>query len=122
MRFYDYSTHALRELDSAGKLMEVHHEIVDHPYTRRGSVGTPSMAMDVSSLPMTQSEKDRQGASTATSSVPLYALSRLDARTLAEKEMMDQELKAVEGGYYMFRQGWPMKYDGVAYEIRHGWN
>jgi hypothetical protein len=61
--------------------------------------GTPSMATSgelasVSVSPAEQSDKQRA----ATSAVPLHALSRLDAQTLAEHEMTDQELKLVEGG------------------------
>lgn len=36
----------------------------------------------------------------ATSAAPLYALTHLDAQSLATQEMTDQELKAVEGGRY----------------------
>src|SRR5262245_11218265 len=61
--------------------------------------GSPSMAaMEMSSLPVNQSETDTHRATTTTSSVPLYALNRLDAETLAVQAMTDQELKAVEGG------------------------
>jgi hypothetical protein len=47
-----------------------------------------------------QSEKDTPSATVATSIVPLHALSRLDASTLADQEMTDQELKTVEGGLF----------------------
>jgi bacteriocin-like protein len=49
----------------------------------------------------TSSEIDTPSATSATAPVPLYALSRLEAETLAEQEMTDQELKAVEGGASM---------------------
>jgi hypothetical protein len=65
---------------------------------------TASMAGEVSNLPIGSSEKDTINASAAASPAPLFALSGLDAETLAEQEMTDQELKAVEGGFFMM--GW----------------
>jgi lactobin A/cerein 7B family class IIb bacteriocin len=62
-------------------------------------LATTSMAaMEMSSLPINQLKTDTHRATAATSSVPLYALNRFDAHTVAEQEMTDQELKAVEGG------------------------
>jgi bacteriocin-like protein len=57
---------------------------------------TVSMAGEVSTLPMGTSEKDA-----AASPAPFHALSRLDAQSLAAQEMTEQELKAVEGGYFV---------------------
>jgi hypothetical protein len=57
---------------------------------------TTSMAGESSNLPVGSSEKDI--TATAASSAPLHALSRLEDQTLADQEMTDQELKAVEGG------------------------
>jgi bacteriocin-like protein len=37
----------------------------------------------------------------ATSVVPLYALSHLEAQTLAAQEMTEHELNAIEGGTYL---------------------
>jgi hypothetical protein len=60
---------------------------------------TPSMAaVEFSGQPLSQSEKDTRSAAAATSAAPFYALNRLDAQTLAEQQMTDQELKATEGG------------------------
>ena len=61
---------------------------------------TPSLAVsgELSNLPVSLSEKNTHEATAATSSTALFALNRLDAQTLAEQEMTDQELKAVEGG------------------------
>jgi hypothetical protein len=58
--------------------------------------GTPSMAGEVSNLPVSSSDKDITAA--AASPSPLYALNRLDTQSLAAQAMTDQELKAVEGG------------------------
>jgi hypothetical protein len=62
--------------------------------------GTPSMAaMEFSDQPVSSAaDGDTYSATPATSTVPLYALSRLDAQTLAKQEMTEQDLKAVEGG------------------------
>jgi bacteriocin-like protein len=63
--------------------------------------GTPAMATsrEMPSLPVSPAEQtDTHSVATATSSVPLHALNRFDAQTLAAQEMTDQELKAVEGG------------------------
>jgi hypothetical protein len=60
---------------------------------------TTSMAGEVSNLPTRSSEKHSTSA-TAPSPAPLFALSGLDAQTLADQRMTDQELKAVEGGYF----------------------
>jgi hypothetical protein len=49
-------------------------------------------------LPMTSSEKDSISASATASSPPIHALNRLDAQTLEEQEMTDQELKTIGGG------------------------
>ena len=57
-----------------------------------------SMAGELSNLPVSSSEKDQISATSAASSPLLHALNRLDARSLAEQEMTDEELKAVEGG------------------------
>jgi bacteriocin-like protein len=59
---------------------------------------TTSMAGEVSNLSMGSSEEDTISAVVATSPAPLHALSRLDTQSLAEQEMSDQELKAIEGG------------------------
>jgi hypothetical protein len=53
---------------------------------------TASMAGEVS---ISSSEKD---PISATAAAPYFALTHLDAKTLAEQQMTDQELKAVEGG------------------------
>ena len=55
-------------------------------------------ATEFSGQPLSQSENDTHSATAATSPAPFYALNRLDAQTLAEQEMTDQELKATEGG------------------------
>ena len=55
--------------------------------------------VELSSVPVSPAEQtDTHSATVATASAPLYTLSRLDAQTLADQEMTDQELKAVEGG------------------------
>jgi hypothetical protein len=59
---------------------------------------TPSLAMDVSSMPVSLVDKEMQNARATTSVAPLHALSRLDGESLAGQEMTDQELKAIEGG------------------------
>jgi bacteriocin-like protein len=61
---------------------------------------TAAMAGEKSNPPMSLSEKDIS-ATVAASPTPLHALSRLDAQSVAEQEMTDQELKAVEGGDYI---------------------
>jgi hypothetical protein len=58
--------------------------------------GTTSMAAQLAGQPLSQSEKQTTSA-TETSPAPLFALSGLDAQTLAEQAMTDHELKAVEG-------------------------
>jgi hypothetical protein len=63
--------------------------------------GTSSLAatVEVSSLPVTPADQtDTHKATEGTSAAPFHALNRLDAQTVAEQEMTDQELKAVEGG------------------------
>ena len=73
------------------------------------AMGTPSLAAtgELSSQPVSQSEQDTLGRTAETATAPLYALSRLEAHTLAAQEMTDQELKAVEGGfYYVIDLGW----------------
>jgi len=63
---------------------------------------TPSMAAtgELSPLPVSSAEqRDRHSVTAATAPVPLYALTRLDAQSLAAQAMTDQELKAVEGGW-----------------------
>jgi len=76
--------------------------------------GTSSMAaaMELSGQPVSPAEqRDRPSATAATPTVPLYALTRLDAQSLAAQAMTDQELKAVEGGVV---QGFPrLHYDYV---------
>jgi hypothetical protein len=72
---------------------------------------TAAMAGEVSNLPVSSAaQSDRPSATTATSSVPLYAVSRLEAQTLADQAMTDQELKAVEGAasfqVFLFDVGW----------------
>ena len=76
--------------------------------------GTPSMAAsgEVSSLPVSPAEKDTTSA-TATSAAPLYALSGLDAQTLAAQAMTDQELKAVEAGQLDLEIGHAVMVTGV---------
>lgn len=67
--------------------------------------GTPSIAAnsEMASLQVNSAEQsDRHSAPTATSPAPLYALSRLDAQSLAEQEMTERELRAVEGGSLYF--------------------
>ena len=63
--------------------------------------GTPSLAaMELSGQPVSPAEqRDRHSVTAATAPVPLYALTRLDAQSLAAQAMTDQELKAVEGGW-----------------------
>ena len=63
--------------------------------------GTPALAatVELASLSVSASEKDTHRATAATAPTPLYALSRLDAETLAGQQMADQELKAIEGTY-----------------------
>ena len=63
---------------------------------------TPSMAAtgELSPLPVSPAEQsDRHSVTAATAPVPLFALTRLDAQSLAAQAMTDQELKAVEGGW-----------------------
>jgi hypothetical protein len=63
--------------------------------------GTSSMAAtgELSPLPVSPAEQsDRHRVTAATAPVPLFALTRLDAQSLAAQAMTDQELKAVEGG------------------------
>ena len=63
--------------------------------------GTSSMAAagEVSPVPVSSAEqRDRPSVTAATPTVPLFALTRLDAQSLAAQAMTDQELKAVEGG------------------------
>jgi hypothetical protein len=62
--------------------------------------GTPALAvMELSDQPVSSIEdRDTHSPTSATSTIPLYALSRLDAQTLAAQEMTDQDLKEVEGG------------------------
>jgi bacteriocin-like protein len=53
----------------------------------------------MSTVPVRQAEdKEMKSTTTATSILPLYALTALDEEILAAQEMTDQELKAVEGG------------------------
>jgi len=64
-------------------------------------LGTSSMAAagELSTLTTNPTEqRDTHSANAATSAAPLFALSGLDAQSLADQEMTDQELKAVEGG------------------------
>jgi hypothetical protein len=63
--------------------------------------GTSSMAAagELAPLPVSPAEqRDRHSVTAATAPVPLFALTRLDAQSLAAQAMTDQELKAVEGG------------------------
>jgi bacteriocin-like protein len=63
---------------------------------------TPVLAAtgEVSPVPVSPADQtDTHKATEATSPAPFHALNRLDAQTLAEHEMTDQELKAVEGGF-----------------------
>jgi hypothetical protein len=73
--------------------------------------GTPSMAAtELSGQPMNQLQNDTHSVMAPTPSAALYALNGLDAHTLAEQAMTDQELKAVEGGaifqVYSIGVGW----------------
>ena len=77
--------------------------------------GTSSIAAtgELSPLPVSPAEQsDRPSVTAATAPVPLYALTRLDAQTLAAQAMTDQELKAVEGGSGFNPRGF-MKLEGV---------
>jgi hypothetical protein len=63
--------------------------------------GTSSMAAtgEGSLVPVSPAEqRDQHSVTAATAPVPLFALTRLDAQSLAAQAMTDQELKAVEGG------------------------
>ena len=63
--------------------------------------GTSSMATagELAPLPVSPAEqRDRPSVTAATPTVPLFALTRLDAQSLTAQAMTDQELKAVEGG------------------------
>jgi hypothetical protein len=64
--------------------------------------GTPSLAAagEFSTSPVSQVEKDMHNVTAATSADPFHALSGLDARSLEEQEMTDQELDAVDGGMF----------------------
>jgi lactobin A/cerein 7B family class IIb bacteriocin len=61
---------------------------------------TPALAvMELSDQPVSSIEdRDTHSAVSPTSTIPLYALSRLDAQTLAAQEMTEQDLMEVEGG------------------------
>jgi hypothetical protein len=59
---------------------------------------TTSMAGEVLKLSVGSSEIDTHRAAVASSTTSFHALSRVDAQTLAEQEMTDQELRSVEGG------------------------
>jgi hypothetical protein len=64
--------------------------------------GTSSMAAtgEGSLVPVSPAEqRDQHSVTAATAPVPLFALTRLDAQSLAAQAMTDQELKAVEGTY-----------------------
>jgi hypothetical protein len=63
------------------------------------ALGTASMAAsaELSSVPLSQLQKDTVSATATISTAPLYAPNRLDAQVLAEQVMTDQELNAVEG-------------------------
>jgi hypothetical protein len=88
-------------------------------------LGTASMAsaVELSTVPVNQ--KDTASVTAATAPAPLHALSRLDAPALAEQEMTDQELMAVEGGdiYSAFMTGFLRGTCGCAdpYATQHGW-
>jgi hypothetical protein len=63
---------------------------------------TPVLAAtgEVSPVPVSPADQtDTHKATEATSPAPFHALNRLDAQSLAEQEMTDQELQAVEGSF-----------------------
>lgn len=60
--------------------------------------GTSSMAAAVELSTANPAEQDTLRGTVATAPAPLYALTRLNAQSLAAQAMTDQELKAVEGG------------------------
>ena len=78
--------------------------------------GTSSMAAtgELSPLPVSPAEqRDRHSVTAATPTVPLFALTRLNAQSLAAQAMTDQELKAVEGGGVVHSPRGFMKLEGV---------
>jgi hypothetical protein len=59
---------------------------------------TPSLAMDVSNVPVgTPEQTDKSRTMVSPSAALLYALSGLDTESLAEQEMTDQELRGIVG-------------------------
>jgi hypothetical protein len=66
-----------------------------------GAIPLIAAAGEVPNLLVNRSETNSHKATASTSTVALHALNRLDAQTLAEEEMTDQELEAVEGGTSM---------------------
>jgi hypothetical protein len=56
---------------------------------------------ELSSIPVSSvQQKDTHRAAATIASAPLYALRHLDAKTLTEQAMTDQEMKAVEGTFF----------------------
>jgi hypothetical protein len=69
---------------------------------------TPSMAASVETANPGE-ESDRHRVTGAASSAPFHALSRLDAQSLEEQKMTNEELQAIEGSemfIYRIDLGW----------------
>ena len=75
---------------------------------------TSSMAGEMSALPMSSSEKG-----TISATAPFHALSGLDAQTLSEQAMTDQELQAVEGGTILQTMLAPLRYFSTTMEMEN---